>query len=49
MAASGVTDSELFSVCALEEVCGNFNFSLREYLLALSLACPDARDPIYLI
>ena len=49
VAASDVTDSELFYVCALEEVCGNFKFSLSEYFLALNLACPDSRDPIYLI
>ena len=49
MAASDVTDSESFYVCALEEVCRNFNFSLGKDFLDLSLACPDFRDPIYII
>ena len=49
VATSDVTDSDFFSACALEEVCGNFNFSLSEYFLALRLACQYSRDPIYLM
>ena len=49
VAASDVTDSESFSVCVLEEVCGNLNFYLSEDFLDLSLSCPDSRNLIYLI
>ena len=49
VAASDVTNSESFSVYVLEEVCRNFNFSLNEDFLALSLACTDSRDLICLI
>ena len=49
VAASDVTDSESFSVCVSEEVCGNLNVYLSKDFLDLSLSYPDYRNLICLI